>query len=73
MHNDPKVCPAPVEYDQDRCMLGILGNNPNQMANCLLQSVRDTGKIEKLGTGALLLYTPGETVLPRRCMCQDSM
>ncbi len=67
MYNDPRVCPVPVKYDQDRCMLGILGNNPSQMANCPLQSVRDTGKIEKLGIGALLLYTPGET-LQERCL-----
>ncbi len=61
------MCPAPIQREQNECLLGILAADPASMANCPLEPGSGAIEMQKLGTGALLLYTPGG-ILQERCL-----
>ncbi len=72
LYDNPILCPAPIEFDHDDCLMGILSSDVTLLSQCPLQSISDSPEVvRRIGNGDLLMYSLGETV-QERCMDQPT-
>ncbi len=58
LYENPRLCPAPIQFENNDYVLGILGADVNKLKQCRLELVKAHDDVlRRLGTGDIVVYT----------------